>query len=297
LRRITPAPVERFRAELAQKLTIEDTIRTRTVNKCIALLVLMFGYAERHGWVSANPVKHVKRLRVESRQVEPLSPEEVAQLLEHAADPWRPLLAVACMSGARQGEVLALTWDDVDLAARKIHVRRSFSGGRLSEPKTAAGARTVSIPETLVAILRAWKLKCPVTKLDLCFPSKMGKHLDAGQVIRAGLRPALKRAGLRQIRFHDLRHGYASALLASGVDVVRVSKALGHASPQVTMTVYAHTIAGLGQHVGEHVEALYAGLAVASGSKTVAAAGSGDPSVDGKPAQVIDFQESARGRT
>jgi integrase len=171
LRRITPQVVEAFRTTLAEKLSTENATRPRTVNKALVMLGLMLRYAERHAWIATNPVRHVERLRVTPRTIEPLAPDGVAQLLEHALDPWRPILATAAMTGARQGEVLALRWPDVDLTARRITIKRSFTDGRLSEPKTAAGTRTVDIPETLAAILRVWKLKCPKTALGLCFPS------------------------------------------------------------------------------------------------------------------------------
>jgi integrase len=91
--------------------------------------------------------------------------------------------------------------------------------------------RVIDAPAALVGILKVWKLACPNTPLGLCFPSKAGEHVDAGRIIRAGLRPVLKAAGIRTVNFHSLRHSYASALLASGVDVVKVSKVLGARGP------------------------------------------------------------------
>lgn len=77
---------------------------------------------------------------------------------------------------------------------------------------------------------------------DFVFPSRAGGPMDATDVLRLGLYPALRRAGIGQVRPHDLRHSFASNLLAAGVDVVTVSKALGHASPHITMTIYAHAL-------------------------------------------------------
>jgi len=200
---------------------------------------------------------------------------------------WQAIIATAALTGMRQGEVIALRWGDVDLAKRQITVRRSYSEGRLSEqPKTAAGAHTIDIGKDLAAILKRWKLKCPRSPIGLCFPSPKGRHLDAGQLTRAAFKPALKAAGLRPVRFHDLRHGFASALLLSGVDLVRVSKVLGHASPVVTMSIYAHVLRGLGQHLGDQVDTLFG----ASGSKTVADGSERAESGAAKTAQVIDLK-------
>jgi Phage integrase family len=194
---------------------------------------------------------------------------------------------VAALTGMPQGEILALRWSEIDLTARTIRVRRSYSGGRLSEqPKTKSGACTIDAPETLAALLRVWKVKCPPSKLGLCFPSAAGEHLDGGELIRRGLRPALERAGLRAIRFHDLRHGYASALLASGVDLIRVSKALGHANVNITAMTYARVISGLGAQVGAQLEQVYAAL----GSKVVAEAPAIVAAGGAKPAQVVDIR-------
>jgi integrase len=92
-----------------------------------------------------------------------------------------------------------------------------------------------------------------------------GDHLEAGELLRRGFRPALKAAGLRPVKFHDLRHGDASALLASGVDVVRVSRTLGHSSRIMTMRIYSHALVGPGQHFGDKTDEIFG-----SGSKMVA---------------------------
>jgi integrase len=293
LRKITPALIERFRAELSEKAASERGSGARTTNKALGLLALMLSYAERHGWVASNPVRHVRRLRVEQRKVEPLNPAQVCLLIESATAPmWKALLGVAGLTGMRQGEILGLRWSDIDFTSKTISVRRSFTGGKLQEPKTASGRRTINMPDALASILKPWKLQCPPTKLSLCFPSSKGQHLDAGAVIRFGLRPALKAAGLPQIRFHDLRHSFASTLLASGMDLPRVSKTLGHAGVQITLMVYSHVVNAVGSNVGDRVDQLFAGL----GSKVVAAGGSdfADPIVI--PPQVVDFA-GARSRT
>jgi len=303
VRRITMAGIERFRAALAARLKAEEVARieglrdlgederqariagsegfgTRQVNKALTVLTMMLGFAEKHGWTTSNPARHVKKLRQAPREVEPLAPKEVQRLIEHTVDPWRALIMTAALTGMRQGEVLALTWADIDWAGARIYVRRNLASGRLAEPKTASGRRMVDMPATLARELRRWKLKCPISDLDLCFPTEQGSPQSASNLINRGWLPTLRRAGLRQVNFHSLRHGVASALLASGTDLVRVQKLLGHASPAITLGIYAHAIPGIGDNVGARLEALF------SGSKTVSA-GDSEPDTD---SQLLDSE-------
>lgn len=98
------------------------------------------------------------------------------------------------------------------------------------------------MPDELVSELKRWRLACPKGEHDLVFPAARGKPMQAADLLRSGFLPALRRAGLRRVRFHDLRHSFASNVLAAGVDVVTFSKALGHANVHITLTTYAHAI-------------------------------------------------------
>ena len=93
-----------------------------------------------------------------------------------------------------------------------------------------------------MAKLRDWKLACPVGPDDLVFPNLRGKPLSNANLLQRGFYPALHRAGLRKIRFHDLRHTFASLMIANGEDIVRVSRLLGHASPKITLDIYSHML-------------------------------------------------------
>ncbi len=121
-------------------------------------------------------------------------------------------------------------------------MRRSLRQGHLYDCKSKYSRRTVELPPALVHALKVWRLKCPKGEHDLVFPNHEGKPQDAPNVIHYGFEPALRRTGLRKIRFHDPRHTSASLLLANGVEVVAVSRLLGHSSPIVTLTVYSHAI-------------------------------------------------------
>ena len=208
--------------------------------------------AVRHRWVDFNPAEHVEKLKAD---VSPdahtidgniLTPAEIGRLLDAAESPrWnregrmignnhRLLIKVAVFTGMRAGEILGLQWGDVDWNSRQVHVRRSWKEGGFHAPKTAASIRRIDIPESIMAELREWKLSCPIGEYELVFPNLVGNPHSHTNLLQRVFYPTLRRAGLRKIRFHDLRHTFASLLIANGEDVVRVSRLLGHANPTIT---------------------------------------------------------------
>lgn len=273
---ISAADIERFRSELmtglppsvasafvAQKLAAhprwsqgrakQDAKRkkpgARTINKALTVLVMMLNYAARHRWVDFNAAEFVERLRdsrgIGHRPIDDniLTPQELRRLIE-ATDLGRDRLIIqlAAFTGMRQGEILGLQWGDVDWERRQIYVRRAWKEGEFTEPKTRSSARRVDLPDFLVLELKKWRLACPKGEYDLIVPNGAGNPESHANVLQRVFYPALRRASLRRIRFHDLRHTFASLLLANGEDIVRVSRLLGHASPHVTLTVYSHML-------------------------------------------------------
>jgi integrase len=182
-----------------------------------------------------------------------LSPIEI-QLLLAAARPGfeRTLFTIAFLTGARQGELLALRWPDLELpkeGSGKMVIRRSLSWARLKgeatrpryfPPKTKAGRRTISIPSLLVADLKRWKLQCPQSEEELVFPTLEGKPVCRDWLLRVAFYPALSRARLRRVTFHTLRHSCASAMIMGGAPITEVQHRLGHANPAITLQVYSH---------------------------------------------------------
>ena len=221
---------------------------------------MIFNYATRHRWVDYNPAEHVEKRKVPvSLDANPidsniLAPDEIVMLL-NAADPsrrsktgktitnnYRLLIKTAIFTGMRSGEIRGLQWGDIDWNSQQVHVRRSWKEGQYHEPKTKASIRRIEIPDFLISELRHWKLACPKGCDDLVFPNLAGNPMSNTNLLQRGFYPALRRAGLRKIRFHDLRHTFASLLIANGEDIVRVSRLLGHSSPTVTLDVYAHVL-------------------------------------------------------
>ena len=265
-RDIRRADVERFRAQL-----LDAGIGPRTVNKCLTLLGGVFRYAMRHEWIEANPAEGTK-LRANSRrshdlvEANILAPPEIQALLGAADARWRIIILTAVLTGLREGELLGLAWGDIDWTKRQIYVRQQYTAGRFSELKTKSSRRRVDMPGELVAELRRWRLACPPGAHDLVFPTGAGTPENHGNLLARGLYPALRRAGLRKIRFHDFRHTYASLLIANGEHPKRIQALMGHSSINVTMDVYGHLMPQGGDEVADRLGAL---VFRPSGSKTV----------------------------
>jgi integrase len=201
--------------------------------------------------ISANPVSRLQRGErpvVERREMRILDRDGIGQLLAAADDRYRPLLATALFTDLRLGELLGLTWADVDLAGGLVKVRKQLDrrGARV-RPKTERAIREVELMPALARTLQAHKelqFALGHARADnFVFCTATGTPLHYRNVVRRGLDAAVMRAELGsepRLRFHDLRHTFASLLIAEGLDVVFVSRQLGHASTSVTLDVYAH---------------------------------------------------------
>jgi integrase len=129
----------------------------------------------------------------------------------------------------------------VDWASARVHVRRQMVDGKLCAPKTPSALRAVPLALELVHELKVWKLRCP--KGELVFPNSEGGPLHSSNVDACGLRPALRRAGLRRVTPHGLRHGCASTLISAGANVKVVQRLMRHSSAQMTLNTYAQAFA------------------------------------------------------
>ena len=164
------------------------------------------------------------------------------------------LAMVALFTGMRLGEVLALRWNRVDLEGKVIMVREALEptkahGVRFKAPKSKAGRRDITLPDTLVDALREHRrvvlelqMKLGAGRLPddaLLFSNLEGMPLQPSNV-SSDWGDLAERIGAPGVTFHGLRHTHASQLIASGVDIVTISKRLGHAKPSVTLAIYAH---------------------------------------------------------
>ncbi len=175
-------------------------------------------------------------------------------------------------TGMRQGELLGLTWKNVDWERQEIRILQQISryGGEDEQTfsfaplKTKHSRRVIKIGPDLLEMLKAHYQAQQIQKQvmgmrwkdhDLVFPSSVGTPLDQRNLLR-DFDKMLKAAGLPKIRFHDLRHNAASMMLAGNVSIVTVSRYLGHSSPQVTLGIYAHLVPGGFDEIVETMNAL-----------------------------------------
>ena len=218
-----------------------------TIVATLTPLSRLFNHAVRRGLIEVNPVSKLdrsERPRV-SRQERPvLNPEEIGRLLEAAAPRFRALLATAILSGLRQGELLGLHWRDVDFNNELIRVRTALDRKRRDvPPKTQRAVRDVILMPALADALRQHKTKTRFSQPDdYVFTTRTGTPHHAAHIGRRALKPALEQAGLQHVRWHDLRHTFASLLIAGGANITFVSRQLGHTSSQITLGVYAHLL-------------------------------------------------------
>jgi len=222
-----------------------------TIRGVLTVLGRVLGAAERRGLTAGNPVRRLERgerPKVQRREFPSLDREAIGRLISSAPEKYRTLIAVSLLTGARQSELLGLRWQDVDVKAGVLRIRRQLDRqGNLVEPKTQAAKREIPIPASLGRLLADEKERAfargLAKPLDYVFSSERGTPLGHRNIVRRGLEPAIKKAALPHLSWHDLRHVAASALIAEGASVAYVSRVLGHASPAITLSTYAHEFA------------------------------------------------------
>ncbi|MBM4271512.1 MAG: site-specific integrase [Deltaproteobacteria bacterium] len=231
---IKAAQIQSYASERLKKVS------PKTVRNEVALLKQMFKHAYQWGYTKTNQTEHVLRPRIEKREIELLGPEEIDKLLKHATGAYKIAFLTAIMTGMRAGELWGLQWCDVDWNSNQIYVRRSLWGEKFQTPKSKASIRKIDIPSSLSRELKKWRLACPISKDDLVFSNTDGKRTNHNTVIKSHFNPALRRAGLRHVSFHSLRHSNASMRIQAGQNIKYLSTQLGHSSINITMDRYGH---------------------------------------------------------
>ena len=250
----------------------EKGLAPATISRVHALLHLALAHAQRRGAVAVNVADNVDPPRIPKREFRALLAEEAARLLDASrGDRFHALYVLALGCGLRQAELLGLRWRDVDLAGAVLAVRQQVY--RLarewvySEPKTAKGRRSVSLPASAVAALREHRQRQNEERLEygpswedsgLVFPNHRGRPMAKENLLRRSFWPLVERAGVPRIRFHDLRHTCATLLLSEGVHPKVVQERLGHSSIAVTMDVYSHVMPTLQKDAAERLDRLLA---------------------------------------
>jgi len=210
--------------------------------------------ATRWGLVARNVATVVEVPRMVRHEMATLTPEEAQRVIEAArGERLGAVYTLALTTGMRRGELLGLRWRDVDLERGAVQVRASLQwtkeGPAFAEPKTERSRRQITLAKIAIDTLRAHRLAQAEERLrrgpawednDLVFANEVGRPVYPNNMVRRSFEPLLKRAGVRRVRFHDLRHSAATLLLAEGVHPKIVSEMLGHSQIAMTLDLYSH---------------------------------------------------------
>jgi integrase len=257
LKKLIPAHV---RGLIGEKL--DAGLAPATVRKIHSTLHKALSQAVSDGMIPSNAAD-VKAPRPVPEEMRPLSKDEARVLLEAArGDRFGALYVLAITTGLRRGELLGLRWDDVDLEGATLRVGRALvrEGGRyiIGETKTRRGRRQINLTARTVNALKAHRKKQLEEKIrraglykdnSLIFASEVGTPLNPENLVKRSFKPLLKRVGLPEIRFHDLRHTCATLLLGRGVHPKFVQELLGHANIAMTLDTYSHYLPSMGDQV------------------------------------------------
>jgi integrase len=255
--RIGSLPIQKLTAATLQTLyadLMRAGLQARTVLHVHRATHRMLRHAAQWGVVHSNVASLVDAPSVADAEIHILSPAEVRAVLTKLKDlPIYVVASVALGTGMRRGELLGLRWQDIDLDAGVLRVERSLeqtrrSGMVFKAPKTRHGRRTITLPSSTIAELKAHRRAQQEQRLALgqgklpddalVFANEDGTPRSPNALTKAWT-AAMRDAGLTAT-LHSLRHTHASTLIASGLDVLTISRRLGHGSPAITLAVYGH---------------------------------------------------------
>jgi len=259
LQKLTPQHIQAFYTK-----KLDEGLSTGTVKCFHAILHGALEQAVRWNLVGRNVSDLVTSPTLKRHEMQTLTPEQAQRLLEAARGRrLEALLTVALTTGMRRGELLGLHWQDIDFTEGCIHVRRSVRrlgkiGLVASEPKTQRSKRKIMVPPFVIDVLKQHQERLPAMRehagtrwkeQDVVFSNKYGGYMDVA-VLSHNFKRLLQRAGLPNIRFHDLRHTTASLLAKLKVHPKIVQEVLGHSNISMTLDIYSHMFPS------EHAEAM-----------------------------------------
>ncbi|MGO9138366.1 MAG: tyrosine-type recombinase/integrase [Syntrophales bacterium] len=228
------------KAEGQESESPKKIVSAKTISNEIVVMKEMFKHAHQWGYVKVNPAEHLQRPKMVKPEIEILEPVEFNKLLEHSGELYRVAFLTAILTGVRAGELWGLQWGDMDWSSKRLFVRRSVWQNGFQTPKSKNSIRKIDIPDNLVLELKKWKLACPISEHELMFPSKEGQITCHDNAIKRYYEPALRKAGLRHVSFHSLRHTNASLRIRAEQNVKYMSMQMGHSSIKITMDTYGH---------------------------------------------------------
>lgn len=259
LAKLTPSHVAAMQAAMAA-----DGAGQRTRQKAHVILRRALQRAMKMRLIGANVCDMVERPGYTAPEVHPLTKEQAGTLLKSIKEnDIGALLLLAVTSGIRQGEILGLQWDDLDLKARTLQIRRSVYRLKgtwgVGEPKSAKSKRTIALTGSAVEALTSHKaraLRDGKIGFPWIFCDADGSPLDRSAV-RTEWKACLQLAGLPDFRFHDLRHTSATLLLTAGVHPKVVQERLGHSKIGITMDTYSHVMPSMQREASDKFDQMF----------------------------------------
>jgi integrase len=246
------------RAEVQQFITgkLKDGYAWETTSHFRTLLSKIMGTAVSWNYLSDNPVRGIKMPeRTLKRPHRFLTMDEVRRLITASEEPVRTIVMLATMTGLRIGEILALRWGRINLAAGTLRVEETCYHGRFGTPKTKASRRELPLPSAIVqALLTHRSRSSDVSGKALVFCTSNGTPLASNNLRKRQLRPACLRAGLAPINWHALRHTHGTLLHEQGTPLRVAQAQLGHSHMTTTLEIYTHASANAQRQAVEQLE-------------------------------------------
>lgn len=258
----------------------EQGLSPRSVQYTAAVLRKALSQAVKWDLIPRNPADLVDKPKVKKKyEVKILEPHQARAFLEAAqSDRLHALYVLALTTGMRQSELLGVKWQDINLTAGTLAVRRVLQevNGRLSlaDPKSESSRRTISLADSAIIALKAHRKRQAEEKLhsgkawgagvdpsfaNLVFCATNGAPLRKQNLVRRSYKPLLEAAGVPSVRFHDLRHTAASLMLAAGAPIKVVQEMLGHSQIGITLDIYSHVLPNMQRDAVTKLDALLGG--------------------------------------
>lgn len=247
-------------AEDIERVCRQAPLSPASRRKLHAVLHRALEDAVRHNKVVRNVAKMARPVKAPRPEMETLSQAEALQLLDAArGDHLEALYVLALTTGMRQGEMLALRWQDVDLENGWLRVTGTLQRGksgeapRITEPKTPNSRRRLELAPTAVEALRRHRESQlgETVPSGLVFPNRDGRPWDSRNLVQREFELLLKKANVKRIRFHDLRHTAATLMLELGINPKVASEMLGHSNVSITLQLYSHALPGMHKAASE----------------------------------------------
>lgn len=274
LNKLTQNDLEKFYTDLKQNGRIRYTdilgkgLSDRLVRSCHANCRTALQRAVDDGLIKTNPAIGCKLPPKKAREMQVLSKEDLKRFLIQAKyDGYYEIFIMALATGMRRGEDVALKWKDLNFETGQLDIGRQVTrvkGGLIiTEPKTKKSIRSIILPQNILNILKEYK---KTVDSEWMFPSPRKENMPRDpSAVYSQMQVVLERAGCKRVRFHDLRHTFATTSVGNGMDIKTLSTILGHISSKTTMDIYLHSTDEMKRNAADKINARFSKGKVSDG--------------------------------